>query len=104
SYKDLEPYYNLVEEYVGITGMSEGVYELPDGKFQPPMGMTCAEVLFRNRVKQKLGWTATLGRSANITRPLNGRAPCHYCGPRQLEWRSRTLPDGPYLGGRWGER
>ena len=80
-YKDLEPYYDLVEEYVGITGMPEGVYELPDGKFQPPMGMTCAEVLFRNRVKAKLGWTATLGRSANLTRSLNGRAPCHYCGP-----------------------
>ena len=81
SYKDLEPYYDLVEEYVGITGMLEGVYELPDGKFHPPMGLTCAEVLLRNRVKDKFGWTVTLGRSANNTKPLNGRAPCHYCGP-----------------------
>jgi choline dehydrogenase-like flavoprotein len=81
SYKDLEPYYDLVEEYVGITGMREGVYELPDGKFQPPMGLTCAEALFRNHVKEKLGWTVTLGRSANLTKPINGRAPCHYCGP-----------------------
>ncbi|MBI1983177.1 MAG: GMC family oxidoreductase [Acidobacteria bacterium] len=81
SYKDLEPYYDLVEEYVGITGMAEGVYELPDGKFHPPMGLTCAEVLLRNRVKEKFGRTVTLGRSANITKPLNGRAPCHYCGP-----------------------
>src|SRR5712692_704394 len=80
-YKDLEPYYDLVEEYVGITGISEGVYELPDGKFHPPMGLTCAETLFRNRVKEKLGWTVTLGRSANITKAINGRAPCHYCGP-----------------------
>ncbi len=80
-YKELEPYYDLVEEYVGITGMTEGVYELPDGKFHPPMGLTCAEVLFRNRVKEKLGWTVTLGRSANITKPINGRVPCHYCGP-----------------------
>ncbi len=81
SYKDLAPYYDIVEDYVGITGMPEGVYELPDGKFQPPMGMTCAEKLFRSRVKEKLGWTVTLGRSANITKPTNGRAPCHYCGP-----------------------
>src|SRR5207249_603197 len=81
SYKDLEKYYDLVEEYVGITGIPEGVYELPDGKFQPPMGLTCAETLFRNRVKAKLGWTATLGRAANLTRELNGRAACHYCGP-----------------------
>ena len=81
SYADLAPYYDLVEEYVGITGMAEGVYELPDGKFHAPMGLTCAETLFRNRVKDRLGWTATLGRSANITRPINGRAACHYCGP-----------------------
>jgi len=80
-YKDLERYYDLVEEYVGITGIPEGVYELPDGKFHPPMGLTCAEVLLKSRVKEKFGWTVTLGRSANITRPINGRAPCHYCGP-----------------------
>jgi choline dehydrogenase-like flavoprotein len=81
SYKDLERYYDLVEEYVGISGMAEGVSELPDGRFHPPMGMTCAEVLLRNRVKEKFGRTITIGRTANITRPLNGRAPCHYCGP-----------------------
>ncbi len=81
SYRDLAGYYDLVEEYVGITGISEGAYELPDGKFHPPMGLTCAETLFRNRVKEKLGWTVTLGRSANITKAINGRAPCHYCGP-----------------------
>jgi len=81
SYADLAPYYDLVEEYVGITGMAEGVYELPDSRFQPPMGLTCAETLFRNRVKDKLGWTVTLGRAANLTRPINGRAACHYCGP-----------------------
>jgi len=80
-YADLEKYYDLVEDYVGITGIAEGVDELPDGRFHPPMGMTCAETLFRNRVKDKLGWTTTLGRAANITKPLNGRSPCHYCGP-----------------------
>jgi choline dehydrogenase-like flavoprotein len=80
-YADVAPYYDLVEDYVGITGIAEGVDALPDGRFHPPMGMTCAETLFRNRVKDKLGWTTTLGRAANITKPLNGRAPCHYCGP-----------------------
>lgn len=80
-YADLAPYYDRVEEYVGITGMAEGIPQLPDGRFQPPMGMTCAETLLRGRVKQKLGRHVTLGRSANITRGINGRAPCHYCGP-----------------------
>jgi choline dehydrogenase-like flavoprotein len=80
-YKDLEPYYDLVEEYVGVTGMKEGLPQLPDGKFQPPMGLTCVETLVRERVKTKLGWTLTQGRLANLTRPTHGRAPCHYCGP-----------------------
>jgi len=81
SYKDLAPYYDMVEEYVGITGMREGIDELPDGKFHPPMALTCNEVLFRDRARQKFGRLMTLGRSANITKPINGRAPCHYCGP-----------------------
>ena len=81
SYKDVEPYYNLVEEYVGICGQAEGLPHLPDGHFQPPMPLTCAEVQFRNRVKDKLGWVPMPTRSANITRPINGRLACHYCGP-----------------------
>jgi len=81
SYKDLAPYYDLVEEYVGISGQAENVAELPDGRFHPAMPMTCAETQLRTRVKSKLGYTVTIGRSANITRPINGRTPCHYCGP-----------------------
>ena len=81
SYKDLAPYYNLVEEYVGICGQAEGLSQLPDGRFMPAIPLTCPEMQFRNRVKQKLGRTLTPTRSANITKPLNGRAACHYCGP-----------------------
>jgi choline dehydrogenase-like flavoprotein len=81
SYKDLAPYYDLVEDYVGISGRPENVPELPDGRFQPAMPMSCAETQLRTRVKSKLGWTVTTGRVANLTRPLNGRAACHYCGP-----------------------
>lgn len=80
-YKDLAPYYDLVERYVGVTGMAEGLEHLPDGQFQPPMPLTCQEALFRERVREKFGRTVTLARSANLTRPLNGRGPCHYCGP-----------------------
>ena len=55
SYKDVEPYYDLVEEYVGICGQAEGLAHLPDGHFQPPMPLNCVETHFRNRVKDKLG-------------------------------------------------
>ena len=81
SYRDLEPYYDLVEKYVGITGMVEGLEHLPDGQFQPPMPLTCQETIFRERSKEKLSRVVTLARSANLTRPINGRGPCHYCGP-----------------------
>ena len=80
-YKDLAPYYDIVEDYVGISGQAEGVDELPDGRFQPPMAMSCAEVQLRTRVKAKFGRTVTIGRTANLTKPINGRQACHYCGP-----------------------
>ena len=81
SYKDLEPYYDLVEDYVGVTGLAEALEDLPDGHFQPAMPLTCQELLVRNRIKRKLGWTLTPSPSANLTRPTNGRPACHYCGP-----------------------
>ena len=66
-YKDLVPYYDLVEDYVGISGQAENVPELPDSQFHPAMPMSCAETQLRTRVKSKLGWTVTIGRAANIT-------------------------------------
>jgi choline dehydrogenase-like flavoprotein len=81
SYRDVAPYYDRVERYVGITGMHEGNDVLPDGQYLPPMGMSCAEWKMRDIAKQKFGRTLTLGRSANLTVPLNGRQACHYCGP-----------------------
>ena len=45
------------------------------------MAFMCAEMQLRTRVKEKLGYTITMGRTANLTKPINGRAGCHYCGP-----------------------
>ena len=81
SYSDLVPYYERVERYVGISGMEEGLPQLPDSIFQPPMEFTCGEEILREKVKDKLGRVVTIGRVAILTRPLNGRQPCHYCGP-----------------------
>ncbi len=81
SYADLAPYYDIVEKYVGITGAAEGNEMLPDGQFLPPMKMSCGEILLRERVKAKFGYTVTIGRAAVLTQVHNGRAACHYCGP-----------------------
>lgn len=81
SYADLAPYYDIVEDYVGIQGMPEGLPGLPDGRFQPAMPLTCAETALRTRFKSKFGRTMTQGRTANLTRAINGRQACHLCGP-----------------------
>jgi choline dehydrogenase-like flavoprotein len=81
SYKDVAPYYDIVERYIGVSGMKEGNAVLPDGNFLPPMGLTCTEWRMRDLLKRKFGRTLTIGRCANLTRPMNGRQQCHYCGP-----------------------
>lgn len=80
-YAELAPWYDKVEQFIGVSGAAEGVAQLPDGKFQPPMAMTCGEIMLRKAAKAKFGRTITIGRSANLTAPLNGHPPCHYCGP-----------------------
>jgi choline dehydrogenase-like flavoprotein len=81
SYADLVPYYELVEDYVGIQGMPEGLPGLPDSHFQPAMPLTCPETALRTRWKAKFARTMTQGRTANLSRAHNKRQACHYCGP-----------------------
>jgi glucoside 3-dehydrogenase (cytochrome c) catalytic subunit len=80
-YADLAPYYDRVESQIGVTGIAEGLPQLPDGKFLAPMHFSCGEALLRTTIKQKFGRTLTMDRSATLTEPHNGRARCHYCGP-----------------------
>src|SRR5213596_2726805 len=82
-YADIAPWYDHVERFVGISGQAEGLPQLPDGQFLPPMGMTCAETHVRDAVAKYWGRdrVVTIGRCAVLTQPHNGRAACHYCGP-----------------------
>jgi len=79
-YQDLAPWYSHVERHAGISGSIEGLEQLPDGQFQPAMPMNCAEELMTGRLKQKYGGTRRMiiGRTANATEALPGRAPCQY--------------------------
>ena len=79
SYKDLEPYYDRVESYIGVSGSYEGLPQLPDGKFLPPMRLSCGELVAKEIIEKKFGWKLIVDRSANLTVPLNGRPACHYC-------------------------
>jgi len=80
-YADIAPWYDYVEEFAGISGQAEGLPQLPDGKFLPPMEMTCVEQDFRDALAKNFDdRIMTIGRSAVLTRVHKGRAACHYCG------------------------
>ncbi|MFN0103345.1 MAG: GMC oxidoreductase [Bryobacteraceae bacterium] len=81
TYEELVPFYEKVERYVGISGMAEGLSQLPDSIFQPAMEFTCGEQILRDKVKAKFGRVVTMGRTAILTKAHNGRQACHYCGP-----------------------
>jgi choline dehydrogenase-like flavoprotein len=80
-YQEIEPWYDYVEEFAGISGQAEGLPQLPDSKFLPAMEMTCVEQDLRDALaKHYDDRILTIGRCAILTRPHQGRAPCHYCG------------------------
>ena len=82
-YRDLAPWYDRVERFIGVSGQAEGLPQLPDGAFLPPMALNCVEQHVRERMQANFGRDRllTIGRVANLTTEHNGRAPCHYCGP-----------------------
>jgi choline dehydrogenase-like flavoprotein len=81
--RDLAPWYAHVERFIGVTGAAEGLPQLPDGEFLPPMRMNVAERAVRERLLTKFGRqrVVTIGRAAILTQAHGGRAACHYCGP-----------------------
>ena len=81
TYEEMVPYYEKVERYAGISGESLGLMQFPDSIMQPPMEMTCGEKHFKEKVNARFDRSVTIGRAAILTKPLNGRQPCHYCGP-----------------------
>lgn len=80
-YRDLAPWYSHVERFVGVSGQKEGLAQLPDGEFLPPMDMFAVEKMAKQAIEHAFpGRRLTIGRVANLTQPHEGRAACHYCG------------------------
>jgi choline dehydrogenase-like flavoprotein len=76
-YKDLAPWYDYVETFVGVSGQAENIPHLPDSKFLPPMEMNCVEKDFKARAQKKYPERyVTIGRTANLTAPVKGRGVC----------------------------
>src|SRR5439155_1573413 len=79
-YEDVEPYYERVEQLIGVSGSSEGVYNTPSGKrLLPAFNPRCGEMLIRKGAA-KLGIKVMPKPLAVLSRLYDGRPPCHYCG------------------------
>ncbi len=81
-YDDIAPWYDYVERFAGISGSTEGLEILPDGVFQPPHDLTCAELDFKAKIEDAFpGRKVIPGRVANLTEPTQeqmalGRGRC----------------------------
>ena len=79
TYDEIAPYYDKAEGFIGVTGTKEGIRSAPDGNFLPPIPPRVHEVLIQ-KACGKLNIPCIPSRMAMLTKPLNGRAACHYCG------------------------
>lgn len=100
-YKDIKPWFDKVERYIGVSGQKRGLKQLPDGEFLPPMEMNCVEKEFAKKVEDK--WKdrwVTIGRTAHLTEPLQVGQPDHKNpgGRSQCMMRDRCMRGCPYGG------
>ncbi|HJP64133.1 MAG TPA: GMC family oxidoreductase [Mucilaginibacter sp.] len=79
-YKDIAPWYDHVERFIGVNGSHEGLEQLPDGQFLPAMQLNCVEKDVAERIKKHFNGNRhmIIGRSANLTAPVPGRTQCQF--------------------------
>jgi choline dehydrogenase-like flavoprotein len=80
-YPEIAPWYDYVEQFAGISGSTDGLAQLPDGKFLPAMELNCVEQHFKNQLDAKLNRKLIIGRVAHATAPLPHspqRGTCQY--------------------------
>src|SRR5262249_49283744 len=79
TYDELAPYFAKLDRLVGIFGSNENFPNEPNGVFLPPPKPRCYELLIKQAC-DRLKIPCIPSRLSILTRPLNGRAECHYCG------------------------
>jgi len=78
-YKDVAPHYDTIEEEVGVCGHRDGLEDLPDGVFLPPVALKCSDEILR-RAARSVGADLIHVRKATLTVPTSTRLACHFCG------------------------
>lgn len=82
TYDEIKPYYDKVDQLIGVYGSMEGLDNDPDGIFLPPPKPRLNE-LFVKKAATDLGIKVIAGRGSVLTAPLpgnNDRKSCFYCG------------------------
>jgi choline dehydrogenase-like flavoprotein len=79
-YRDISPWYDHVEKFIGVSGSKEGLAQLPDGQFQPPMDLNIVEKEVSKSIRSHYKGKRHLfiGRVANLTENLPNRGKCQY--------------------------
>jgi len=75
-YKDIEPWYSYVEKFIGVSGKQEGLTQLPDGMFLPPMELNCIENHLADSLRKTPDRLLTIARVANLSQVWDSRGPC----------------------------
>ena len=76
-YKDIAPWYDYAENFIGVSANKDGIKHLPDGNFQPPFQMNAVEKYFKEKIENKYNdRKVIMGRTANLTKPVQGRGQC----------------------------
>ncbi|MBX5496997.1 MAG: GMC family oxidoreductase, partial [Bryobacteraceae bacterium] len=79
-YKDIAPYYDRVDQLIGVCGGDDDQDSLPGSRYHlPAPPPRCGERLLQ-KAAAGIGISIVSGRRAVLTRPHNGRAQCHFCG------------------------
>ena len=79
-YRDIAPYYDKVEQLIGVCGGEDDSDALPGSKYHmPPPRPRCGEVIIK-KAAESLGIPVVPIRRAVLTRAHRGFPPCHHCG------------------------
>lgn len=82
-YKDIEPWYDKVEQYIGVSGQNLGLKQLPDQQLLKPMNLNCVEQHLQRKIADNFDddRILTIGRTAHITEGTKkglARTTCQY--------------------------
>ncbi len=80
SYDDVKPYYDKIDQLLGVFGTNEGLVDDPDGIFLPPPKPRLHE-LFIKKAATNIGIPVIPSRLSILTKSVNkDRGSCFYCG------------------------